>query len=102
MATIEFMDSIDGVDLWALRRRAPHLFELVRVIEEDGREMTVWQLRSEARKFFEHPGDRHLINVGIPSALAAARCAQGGGCDRQPQCSEWQRRPAGCGHHGAR
>jgi hypothetical protein len=59
MATIEFMEHIDGVDLWALRARAPHLFELVKVIEDDGREMTVWQLRAEARELFERSGDRH-------------------------------------------
>src|SRR5580693_199947 len=35
------------------------------------------------------------ISVGIPSALAAARCAQGGGCVHRRQCQVRQRNPVG-------
>jgi hypothetical protein len=54
--TIEFMESIEGVDLWALRERAPHLFELAKVIDDPKGDMTVWRLRDECREFFEHEG----------------------------------------------
>ena len=55
---IEFMESMGEVDLWALRRARPHLFELVHVEpREDGKgEVAIWRLRPECRDFLAHDG----------------------------------------------
>jgi hypothetical protein len=55
---IEFMECEGEIDLWALRRAQPHLFELVKIeSREDGRgETTFWRLRPECRAFFQHQG----------------------------------------------
>jgi hypothetical protein len=55
---IEFTESQREIDLWALRRARPHLFELVTVeARDDGKgEVTFWRLRPECRDFLAHDG----------------------------------------------
>jgi len=55
---IEFMECEGEIDLCALRRAQPHLFELVKIDSRDDGigEITFWRLRSECRDFFRHDG----------------------------------------------
>jgi hypothetical protein len=55
---IEFMECENEIDLWALRRAQPHLFELITSKNRtDGKgEITFWRLRPECRDFFRHDG----------------------------------------------
>jgi hypothetical protein len=55
---IEFMECENEIDLWALRRAQPHLFELVKIESRDDGDgdITFWRLRSKCRDFFRHDG----------------------------------------------